>query len=127
MLIPALQGAKNIIAAIEKEPKVKHLVYTSSFAAILDLALVGTDQAVNKVFKGAFLGFLMLHELMILIRRIDDDWNPVSYEAAKASDNIGFVYCASKKLAEKVIWDYVEEKKPSWGVTTICPSCVLLV
>ncbi|KAF5370905.1 hypothetical protein D9615_009806 [Tricholomella constricta] len=103
MLIPAIQGTKDILAAIELEPRVKRVVVTSSFAAVCTVPLLP--------HRG--------HTYT------DDSWNPVTYDEAKVSDNPGFVYCASKTLAEKEVWNYVKEKKPTWYATTLCPSLIL--
>jgi nucleoside-diphosphate-sugar epimerase len=105
MLIPALKGTTGILASIEKAPTVKHLVVTSSFAAIGDIMAIAMGQVTEKVYT-------------------DDDWNPATWETAKGSDNAAYVYCASKKIAEQAVWDYVEAKKPSYGVTTINPPMI---
>ena len=50
------------------------------------------------------------------------DWNPTTFEQGKASNVPIFAYAASKVLAEKAAWAYVEEHKPSYKVATILPS-----
>jgi len=54
----------------------------------------------------------------------DKDWFPVTYDQAKNSTVPYFVYSASKSLAEKAAWDFVEEKKPGFTLTTILPSII---
>lgn len=34
-------------------------------------------------------------------------------------------YRASKTLAERAAWKYVEENKPDWDLVTVCPPYVL--
>ncbi|OZJ05736.1 hypothetical protein BZG36_01310 [Bifiguratus adelaidae] len=98
MLIPAIKGTKNVLSACGKEKSIKRLILTSSFAAILDFD------------KGTRPGYTYTEK----------DWNPTTYEEAAKSDKGGYVYCASKKLAEKEAWDYVEKNKPSWDMATMC-------
>jgi nucleoside-diphosphate-sugar epimerase len=52
MLIPALRGSTNILSAIEKEPKVKHLVATSSFAATGDILGISLGKETEKIYTG---------------------------------------------------------------------------
>lgn len=67
MLIPAINGTKNILAATKLEPRIKRFVLTSSFAAANDPL---TLPAIGKTFTA-------------------DDWNPASYEDAKQSPITG--------------------------------------
>jgi nucleoside-diphosphate-sugar epimerase len=103
LLDPAINGTLNILKAIQKHgTTAKRLVVTSSFAAILDLS------------KGNRPGYTYTEK----------DWNPATYEEALKSDNGAFVYCASKKLAEKTAYDFVESEKPNFSIATICPPMV---
>ncbi|TDL15605.1 NAD-P-binding protein [Rickenella mellea] len=100
MLKPAIEGTKAIIEAAKKEPSVQHVVITSSFAAIVDLA------------KLANVGYTYTR----------NDWNPATYEEAAKSENPGYVYCASKVLAERAAWD---DKELKFYITTICPPILV--
>lgn len=53
----------------------------------------------------------------------EDDWNPETYEVAKSS-SWRVAYCASKALAERAAWNYIEQKKPHFSLSTICPPKV---
>merc|ERR1712093_613057 len=77
LLIPALEGTRHAHRAAQKEPSVKRVVVTSSFAAVMDFNRLSPETTFT-------------HE----------DWNPATYDEAKKSDNQTFVYCASKKVAE---------------------------
>lgn len=44
-----------------------------------------------------------------------------SREEALQSKIPSFVYCASKKLAEKAAWDFLKDEKPNFYLTTLCP------
>lgn len=89
ILIPAIQGTRNLVEATRLEPRIKRVVFTSSFASIVDPA--APPDHVHK----------------------SEDWNPVTYEEAKASSTPAFVYRSSKPLAERAFWDYIKEEKPA--------------
>ena len=67
MLIPAINGTRNILEATKLEPKISRIVLTSSFAAVCD------------VMDLPGLGRLYTQ----------DSWNPATYEEAKVSTNAG--------------------------------------
>lgn len=83
---------------------VQHVVLTSSFAALQDYH---ADQApggnADKVYT-------------------EDDWCPLTWQEAKETDDQLLVYVASKKFAEKAAWDFVEQEKPAFVLTTCVPS-----
>ena len=102
LLDPAIKGTTSILQATEKyAPQVKRIVITSSFAAIVDL------------MQGTRPGYTYS----------ENDWNPVTYEEAKAGDG-ATAYCASKTFAEKAAWDFVKDRKPNFDVATICPPMI---
>lgn len=76
-------------------------VITSSFAAILD---PGKGNNPGKAYS-------------------EDDWNPITWEGGL--DNAINGYRASKKLAEKAAWEFVEREKPNFSIATINPPLVL--
>ncbi|KAF7588295.1 methylglyoxal reductase (NADPH-dependent) gre2 [Aspergillus hancockii] len=47
------------------------------------------------------------------------NWNPITYEAAAGTPNASVAYCASKALAERRLWDWVDTTKPNFTVATI--------
>jgi nucleoside-diphosphate-sugar epimerase len=90
-----------VLKSIKKSaPSVKHVVITSSFAAIVD----GTK------------GFWPGHTYS------EDDWNPITSEEATENPMMG--YRASKTFAEKAAWDFIEKEKPNFSVSTINPPMV---
>jgi len=102
LLEPAIKGTIGVLSSIKKNnPNVKRVVFTSSFASIVDMS------------KGSWPEHTYT----------EADWNPVTYEAAKDADG-GTAYCASKKFAEKAAYDFVEKEKPNFTVTAICPPMV---
>ncbi|CCH44436.1 putative oxidoreductase [Wickerhamomyces ciferrii] len=99
-LDPATKGTKNALEAIQKFGKnVKHVVVTSSFAAILD---------VTKKTDPSFV-------------HTEETWNPIKWEQV---NNETLAYIASKKYAEELAQEYVAENKPSWTLTTVNPGYV---
>jgi nucleoside-diphosphate-sugar epimerase len=73
-------------------PSVKHVVITSSFAAIVQ----------------AEKGFWPGHEYS------EADWNPITSEEATENPMMG--YRASKTFAEKAAWEFLEKEKPNFTI-----------
>ncbi|GAA6027616.1 hypothetical protein JCM8097_007948 [Rhodosporidiobolus ruineniae] len=103
MLLPALRGTLEALEAAHKAGTVTHFVLTSSFAAMQDY------------HQGLRPGY----------RYGEDDWCPLTWEEAKTSEDQSLVYVASKAYSERAAWDFVEEKKPNFSLTTILPTYVL--
>ncbi|KAH7133250.1 hypothetical protein B0J13DRAFT_451215, partial [Dactylonectria estremocensis] len=101
LIDPAVIGTTGILKALHKSASVKRVIITSSFASIIDEAHF-TNPA--KTFTEA-------------------DWNPVRLEDINRSP--ATAYRASKKLAERAAWDFVDTHKPSFDLVTICPPLVL--
>ncbi|OQV01546.1 hypothetical protein CLAIMM_06887 [Cladophialophora immunda] len=100
LLDPAINGTTGILKAIHKSAKsVKHVVITSSFAALSNYR---NPPAVYN----------------------EEIWNDMTMEEALTAPNPQAAYRASKKFAEKAAWDFVEAEKPSFSVTTLCPPMI---
>lgn len=98
---PAIEGTINALKAIEKHgPQVKNVVVTSSFAAVMDVK----------------------RESDPTLTYTEKDWNPMSREEGTQDAMSG--YMVSKKLAEKTAWDFVEQSKPNFLLTTVNPTYV---
>lgn len=98
LLDPAIHGTKGILRAIKNNaPSVKRVVITSSFAAI-----VSPD------------GHPDFYS--------ESQWNPVTYE--EGIEDRAKTYRASKTLAERGAWSFMEEEKPGFSLATICPPYV---
>ncbi|KAB5586158.1 hypothetical protein GE09DRAFT_1235229, partial [Coniochaeta sp. 2T2.1] len=103
LLEPAINGTTGILKAIARSaPTVRRVVVTSSFAAILDEDKLSDP---NTVFS-------------------EKSWNPVTAE--DAHKNQATAYRASKKLAEKAAWDFVQDPKngAKFDVVTVNPPMV---
>ncbi len=104
LINPAVNGTRNVLSSIHKHGKdVKRVVITSSFAAILDSTRQGHIVYTEK------------------------DWNISSVENVekKGKDQEGpDAYRASKTMAERAAWEFVETHKPSWDLVTVNPPLV---
>ncbi|KAK7737309.1 hypothetical protein SLS53_006612 [Cytospora paraplurivora] len=102
LLIPAIKGTNRVLESVHAHaPQVKRVVVTSSIAAILD------------PLKGLRPGYTYTEE----------DWNPVTYEQAAAGPG-AIAYCGSKTFGERAAWDFVEQKKPNFTISTVNPPMV---
>lgn len=99
--VPATQGTRNILTAIQEfAPQVKHVVVTSSFAAIIDAAKMGDRSFIHT----------------------EETWNPITWD--KVQNEVD-AYFASKKLAEELARNFVKEQSPNFTLTTVNPPYVL--
>lgn len=102
MLIPAIEGTKNLLASVAAHaPQAKRVVITSSFAAMVDFS------------KGLWPGHTYN----------EADWNETTYDYAKTADAI-VCYCTSKALAENAAWKFMSEQKPHFDLTVLNPPMV---
>ncbi|CAK7900707.1 putative NADPH-dependent methylglyoxal reductase Grp2p [[Candida] anglica] len=99
LLFPAINGTKNVLAAIKNvSPQITRVVITSSIAAIMN-----PD-----------------HDPTIMVD--ESTWNPTTWELAKINGCFG--YFASKKFAERAAWEFLESERPNFTLTTINPAFV---
>lgn len=99
LLDPAIIGTTAILRAVKKSaPSVRRIVVTSSFASMMNSAK---------------------HP-----KNYDETcWNPITLD--EAAQNAANAYRASKTFAEKAAWDFVEQEKPNFDLTTINPPLVI--
>jgi len=102
LLIPSINGTKSICLAASKTPSVKRVVITSSFASVFDAS---AGPSPGRVYT-------------------EKDWSPLSYEDGKNATAAPIAYRASKVLAEKTAWEFVENERPHWDLVTLCPGMV---
>ncbi|KAI9672906.1 MAG: methylglyoxal reductase (NADPH-dependent) gre2 [Trizodia sp. TS-e1964] len=99
-LNPAIHGTTEILKSVKGfAPSVKRVIITSSFAAVHG----GPPQ------NG--------------VSYTEADWNPVTWEQALVGPK-GSAYVASKKLAEKAAWDFMQEKKPGFDLVVMNPPMI---
>lgn len=105
LIRPAVNGTRNVLNSIHTHGKdVKRVVITSSYAAIMDPSRQG-----HNVYT-------------------EDDWNTSSVENTRRkgkNQDGGDAYLASKTMAERAAWEFVDKTKPAWDLVTINPSLVL--
>ncbi|OAL26113.1 hypothetical protein AYO20_10247 [Fonsecaea nubica] len=100
LLDPAINGTTGILKAVHQSAKsVKHVVVTSSFAALSNYR---NPPAVYS----------------------EEIWNDMTMEEALTAPNPQAAYRASKKFAEKAAWDFLEAEKPGFTLTTLCPPMI---
>lgn len=101
LLIPAVDGTKNALAAIVKYgPQIERVVITSSFASI-------ANHDVDSIATNTFS---------------EEDWNPITWEESTKDPVSG--YYGSKTFAEKAGWEFVKENKPKFVLSTVNPVYV---
>ncbi|RCK54745.1 putative NADPH-dependent methylglyoxal reductase GRP2 [Candida viswanathii] len=101
LLLPAIEGTTNALSAIKTHgPQVKHVVVTSSFAAV-----------------GAFFELADPSK-----SKSEEDWNPITYDQAKSNAVNGYV--GSKTFAEKAAWEFQRTEKPKFTLSTVNPVYV---
>ncbi|VVT54545.1 uncharacterized protein SAPINGB_P004129 [Magnusiomyces paraingens] len=101
LLDPAVKGTKNVLQAIKTfAPQVSTVVVTSSYAAI------------SNVTKRTDHSFV----------HTEATWSEITWEQAISDLNLS--YRASKKFAERALWDFVAEEKPNFTATTVNPPLV---
>ncbi|EPQ27590.1 uncharacterized protein PFL1_04728 [Pseudozyma flocculosa PF-1] len=105
LIQPAVNGTRSVLRSIKDHgTDVKRVVVTSSFAAILD-----STRPVPTAFD-------------------EKDWNessPANVDKLGNKQDGTDAYRASKTLAERAAWDFVEAEKPQWDLATINPPLVL--
>eukprot|EP01104_Vermistella_antarctica_P010580 TRINITY_DN2832_c0_g3_i1.p1 TRINITY_DN2832_c0_g3~~TRINITY_DN2832_c0_g3_i1.p1 ORF type:complete len:325 (-),score=88.81 TRINITY_DN2832_c0_g3_i1:721-1695(-) len=92
---PARQGVLTVMEACHNTPTLRRLVLTSSTASVCG------GQPEDKVLS-------------------DTDWSDTDDQRTRKA-----WYSLSKTLAEKAAWSFVEEKKPSFSLVTVCPTLVI--
>ncbi|KAI5449717.1 hypothetical protein NCC49_004082 [Naganishia albida] len=111
LVSPAVEGTVNVMrSAKEHNPHLQRLIITSSVAAVVDPNPRGEQHASGPPYT------------------MDErDWNEYSPKVIeeKGTDAPGSdKYRASKTLAEKAAWKFMEDNKPSWDFATINPPLV---
>ncbi|CEH16095.1 d-lactaldehyde dehydrogenase [Ceraceosorus bombacis] len=101
---PAVNGTKNVLNSIHAHgTSVKRVIIFSSFAAIVEVS-----KPVPTVFN-------------------EESWNEThakeSAEKGEDQDPLA-AYRASKTLAERAAWGFVEEKKVPWDLVTVNPPFI---
>jgi nucleoside-diphosphate-sugar epimerase len=102
VLDPAIQGALSALQAAAKVPSVRRVVFTSSVAACIDPVHPTGFHRPGYTYTEA-------------------DWNPLTYEKASAYTIFPPVYTASKALAERAAWNFMEAEPRHFDMVCINP------
>ena len=110
LMRPAIVGTESVLSAALREPSVRRIVITSSFAAVFDAA------------HGLRPGYVYTAA----------DWNPITYDEGAAPGTSPILgYRAGKKFAELAAWKCVRPDigdprapRPHFDVVTLCPPMV---
>lgn len=106
--IPAtVEAALTVCRSAAREPSVKRFVFTSTFWAAT-FPTPGVTETITNLDTW--------NEAALQVA-----WAPPPYEASRAMP----VYCAAKVEAEKAVWKFVKDEKPSWVVNSVSP-CVIM-
>lgn len=101
LIIPAIQGTRNILNAADKfAQQLTRFVITSSDAAIYS----NIDEKNNKLTFN------------------EQSWNNIKYEDATV--DAVTAYYGAKSFAEKLAWEFMEMNTPSFTLTAVNPSYV---
>jgi len=102
---PAVNGTVSILKSAKKNgQKVQRVVITSSFASVV-------DSSIKPVYTFT-----------------EKDWNEYSPAQLKEKGkdvSAPDAYRASKTLAERAAWDFIEKEKPQFDLVTVNPPFVL--
>jgi nucleoside-diphosphate-sugar epimerase len=85
---------------MEPISSIRRVVYTSSFASILDANAVHSP---GKVYTAS-------------------DWNPSTYEDGVNARTVADAYRASKVAAERIAWDFMRTHGPPFDLVSLCPA-----
>lgn len=102
LLHPAMNGTLSILKAAKQEPTIKRVVITSSFAAVFDAT------------KGMQSGVVLS----------ESSFSPLTFEDGANTKDPAVAYRASKIVAERAAWDFVEQENPSFDISILCPPMV---
>lgn len=101
LIVPAIEGTKNILEATKKyAPQIQRVVITSSDAAIYS----------NVDEQNSDLSF------------DESNWNNISYEEA-VQDPIA-AYYGAKSFAEQAAWEFLRSEIPNFSLTSVNPVYV---
>lgn len=103
IIIPAIQGTRSILTSALKNPGIKRVVITSSFAAVIHSP---TNQEKTP-------GFTYTSE----------DWNAITYDESVNAERGYIAYRGAKKFAEMEAWDFIKSHQ-GFDLVTLCPPMV---
>ncbi|GAA6044393.1 hypothetical protein JCM8097_002086 [Rhodosporidiobolus ruineniae] len=102
LINPAVQGTLGALRSAAKEAGIKRVVITASFASIVNP-----------------------HEPVYTFTEADwNEFSPKEVEKKGKDVDPSQAYRASKTLAEKAAWEFVEKEKPGFDIATVNPPLI---
>lgn len=102
LMIPAIKGSTAILDAAQQLRTVKRIVHTNSFAGIYDAAKGAQP---DKTYTAK-------------------DWSPLTYEDGVRAPAAAVAYRASKAVAERAAWQWMEEHTVNFDLVGLNPGMV---
>ncbi|KAL4798955.1 hypothetical protein BDV19DRAFT_385630 [Aspergillus venezuelensis] len=111
LILPAINGVNAILSASSApDSKVRRVVLTSSFAAVVDVPRSLRAAASAEGSGEPYFTYTA------------SDWNPLTYEESiDASTTAVVAYRGSKKFAELAAWKFMDTNKPNFDLVSLCP------
>ena len=103
---PTVQGLQSLLDAANRELSVSRFVYTSSVGAAIMLAPGATGHVTRDTWNEVAV------RLSLTLPPDDRMRGPMNY-------------MASKVIAEKALWSFVDEAKPSFSVNVVSPATAI--
>jgi nucleoside-diphosphate-sugar epimerase len=101
-MIPAVAGTLAVLEVASAIKSVRRFVHTNSFASIYDAA---AGPCPEKTYTA-------------------HDWSPLTYDDGVHAPNAPTAYRASKTVAERVAWQFMEDNRPAFDLVSLCPAMV---
>ncbi|PFH57870.1 hypothetical protein XA68_14464 [Ophiocordyceps unilateralis] len=102
LMRPAVGGAVAVLEAAAGLPTVQRVVYTSSFAGIYDAS---AGPRPGKTYSAR-------------------DWSPLTYGDGARAQDAPTAYRASKTVAERAAWAFIDARRPAFDLVSLCPAMV---
>lgn len=104
MMQPAVRGTEAVFKAAASIRSVERIIHTNSFACIYDASL------------GPRAGYTYTSK----------DWCPLTYNDGVTAPNAAVAYRASKAVAEKTAWEFIQASDFGGGfdLVSLCPAMV---
>jgi nucleoside-diphosphate-sugar epimerase len=141
LINPAVNGTKNVLRSVLKADTVRRVVITSSFAAIGTAVTVhptlpassftcrrSVEASSSNIHRGRLERVLTVRRKVLLpaLTKYLIVHASLRKQSAEQGNQQGPMeaYRASKTLAERAAWEFVETHQPAWDLATINPPFV---
>jgi nucleoside-diphosphate-sugar epimerase len=122
----AIKGISAIVyvLSIQLDPDPHNVIPQNASAAVNALKAAAKQSSVLRFVQNSSLGAAFMPNSDPSIRLDSNSWNNDTVQLAWAPtpydwSRTGVIYMASKVEAEKALWKFVEEEKPSYAVKSV--------